>query len=222
MIHHPDNSKIYDMMIKKTRRYLVIIPWLCVLVLVYLIYTSSLPQSSAAIKIDGPSLSANTDQIKPSTTTCIESQQESIAQFHQILIKNSQLDYDETLYGIHLGLIRHKPLNFIELGFGCTTIPSHSINIWRQFLTNAHTNISLVEFDARCAAETEQLVVGGGDQHGDHMFVGDQGDVDMFLKRVGVEGGPFDVIVDNGGQKRANYQVLIYIYSLVVIKTEKW
>lgn len=100
------------------------------------------------------------------------------------------------LYGIYLGPLRHKPLNFLEIGLGCTMKygPGKSLLAWRQFLTHPETRISYIEFNRECAEKFNPPVV-------HNMFIGDQSDFD-FLERVGKEGGPYDVIVDDGGHKR--------------------
>lgn len=108
----------------------------------------------------------------------------------------------QNLYGIYLGPIRHKPLNFLEIGLGCTMKygAGKSLLAWRQFLTHPDTKISFVEFDQKCAEKFKPPVVS-------NLFVGDQSDFE-FLKRVGNEAGPYDFIVDDGGHKRT-FQVIM-------------
>lgn len=102
------------------------------------------------------------------------------------------------LYGTHLGPLRHKPLNFLEIGLGCTMNygPGKSLLAWKQYLTNPDTKISYIEFDRDCALKFNPPVV-------HKMFIGDQANFE-FLDRVGHEAGPFDFIVDDGGHKRTH------------------
>lgn len=195
-------STIFSAKNRNFRKTLIILPWLLVLFVIYLIYNSLV---SSSINISSPPLYSALDKytsneiVEPQS--CHETQVQSIAEFYQI---GSHLGLDklqhhyENLYGIHLGPIRHKPLNVLEIGLGCTMPygPGKSLDLWRQFLTHPHTRISFVEFDAKCAERFGPPLV-------THMFVGDQADFEL-LTRVGKEGGPYDVIVDDGGHKRSH------------------
>lgn len=104
-----------------------------------------------------------------------------------------------TLYGIYLGPVRHKPLDFLEIGLGCTMRygPGKSLQAWKAYLTHPNTRISFVEYDRECAQKFNNPPIV------ENMFIGDQADFE-FLKYVGDKGGPYDVIIDDGGHKRTH------------------
>lgn len=98
------------------------------------------------------------------------------------------------LYGTHLGPIKHRPLNFLEIGLGCTMNygAGKSLLAWRKYIPNAR--VSFIEYNAACAEPFRGQL--------EHLFIGDQSDF-KFLQTVGEQAGPFDFIVDDGGHKRA-------------------
>lgn len=163
------------------------------LILIYLIYNSNLYSN---VTISKPKSMINSNQE--------ETQQENISKFRKIVSKlgiDKEFHRYYNMYGIYLGPKRHKPLNFLEIGLGCTMKygAGKSMLAWRQYLTHSGTNISFVEFDRECAEKFRNEV--------SHLFIGDQSDFE-FLERVGKEGGPYDIIVDDGGHKRT-FQVSI-------------
>ena len=107
----------------------------------------------------------------------------------------------ENLYGQILGSIRLEKMNFLEIGLGCDMPkgPGWSIPVWKEFLPNA--TISMLEYDGTCAKQFESQV--------EHLFIGDQSDL-SFLKNIGENYGPFDVVVDDGGHSRK-----MQLYSLM-------
>ena len=98
--------------------------------------------------------------------------------------------------------MRHKQLNFLEIGLGCLKEygSGRSIFAWPKYLTHTDTKISFIESDRTCAEKFTSYV--------HKMFIGDQSDFE-FLKQIGEKSGPFDFIVDDGGHKRT-HQVLYY------------
>ena len=108
----------------------------------------------------------------------------------------------QNLYGRYLGPIRFEPLNFLEIGLGCTMGygPGKSLLAWREFLPNA--NISILEYDGVCAEKFRHKV--------EHLFIGDQSNFKV-LENIGTTAGPFDFIVDDGGHSRLQ-QVSNFIY----------
>lgn len=146
--------------------------------------------------------------VKQNVVKCAESKSKLTKLFHRI---GDSFGIDKiyhryyNLYGMYLGPVRHRPLNFLEIGLGCTMKygPGKSLLAWRQYLTHPDTNISFVEFNRKCAEKFRKSV--------HNLFIGDQSDF-RFLETVGRNGGPYDFIVDDGGHKRS-FQVRIFIHK---------
>jgi hypothetical protein len=102
---------------------------------------------------------------------------------------NFEYTYGQLLSHIRFG----NELNFLEIGLGCGMPygPGKSIPVWREYLPNAR--ISIFEFDEKCARPFEKVV--------DELYVGDQRDKEK-MRTVGEQGGPYDIIVDDGGHSR--------------------
>ena len=107
------------------------------------------------------------------------------------------------VYGHYLAWRRNDPIDLLEIGLGCIMVygPGKSLLAWREFLPNA--KISILEYDGKCAKKFEDQV--------EHMFVGDQSDFNV-LENVGKVGGPYDIIIDDGGH--SNKQQVIHSLSL--------
>ena len=132
---------------------------------------------------------------------------DNIETFKQIALKHGtdkvgSHNY-EYVYGQLLGPIRFDQMNFLEIGLGCGMPygPGRSIPVWKEFLPNAI--VSVLEYNEKCARPFEDKV--------DHLFVGDQRDVN-FMKSIGAKGGPYDIVVDDGGHSRT-----MQINSLVAL-----
>jgi hypothetical protein len=99
----------------------------------------------------------------------------------------------EHIYGFLFGPLRHKKINLLEIGLGCDMPygPGKSIGLWQMFFTDS--NVSILEFNKTCSQIFVNKVK--------HIFSGDQRDL-SFLKNVGEIGGPFDIIIDDGGHTR--------------------
>jgi hypothetical protein len=122
----------------------------------------------------------------------------NINKFKKIALKYGTDKVDkpnyEYVYGQLLSHIRfNSELNFLEIGLGCGMPygPGKSIPVWREYLPNAR--ISMFEYDERCARLFENVV--------DELYVGDQRDKEK-MRKVGEQGGSFDIIVDGGGHSR--------------------
>lgn len=146
-------------------------------------------------------ISQNSQFLNNNSTKLVESSTHLINLFYEIA---SDLGIDKAwhkyhvLYGIHLGPMRHKPLNLLEIGLGCKFMkygPGKSLIAWKKYLTHPETMISFLEYDRQCAEKFNPPVV-------TNMFIGDQAD-EAFLKHVGGDGGPYHVIIDDGGHKRS-------------------
>ena len=83
------------------------------------------------------------------------------------------------------------PITLLEIGLGA----GGSLNMWRDVFPQA--NIFGIDIDQRCAAY-------GGDRT--KVFIGSQGD-EAFLKSVGEEIGPIDIIIDDGSHQHP-HQIL--------------
>ena len=109
-------------------------------------------------------------------------------------IKSEKISYHhlEYMYGIHLGPLRMKPVNLLEIGLGCTLRkgPGRSITLWREFLPKA--NITILEYDKTCAEAFRSKL--------DNLYIGDQSDFNI-LKQLS-QTGPYDIIIDDGGHTR--------------------
>jgi len=99
----------------------------------------------------------------------------------------------ENLYGYLLGPLRHKKINLLEIGLGCDMPygPGKSIVVWQNFFTDL--NVSILEYNKTCALKFVDKIK--------NVFPGDQSDLN-FLKKVGEIGGPYDIIIDDGGHTR--------------------
>ena len=132
---------------------------------------------------------------------------DNIETFKQIALKHGTdkvgSHHYEYVYGQLLGPIRFDQVNLLEIGLGCGMPygPGKSIPVWKEFLPNAR--VSILEYDEKCARSFEDKV--------DHLYVGDQRDV-LFMKSIGVQGGLYDIVVDDGGHSRT-----MQINSLVAL-----
>lgn len=113
--------------------------------------------------------------------------------------KSTSHEY-QNMYGTLLGPMRDQNVSLLEIGLGCTMAygPGKSIPLWREFLPNV--KLSILEYEGECAEEFRTQL--------EQLFIGDQSDFDV-LKEV-ANGGPYDVIVDDGG-----HQVIHQINSLI-------
>jgi len=131
----------------------------------------------------------------------------SIGCFRAIALKHGtdKVGYHnyEYVYGQLLGPIRFDQVNFLEIGLGCGMHygPGKSIPVWKEFLPNA--SASILEYDEKCARPYVDKV--------DNLYVGDQRGVN-FMKSIGAKGGPYDIVVDDGGHSRT-----MQINSLVAL-----
>ena len=121
----------------------------------------------------------------------------NIQTFKQIALKHGTdkvgHHHYQYVYGQLLGPIRFNQMKFLEIGLGCGMPygPGRSIPVWKEFLPNAI--VSVLEYNETCARPFEDKV--------DHLYVGDQRDVN-FMKSIGAKGGPYDIVVDDGGHSR--------------------
>ena len=127
-----------------------------------------------------------------------------IEEFRRIAIKHrtdkaTSHDY-HNMYGTLLGPMRDQNVSLLEIGLGCTMAygPGKSIPVWREFLP--FVKLSILEYDGSCAEKFRNRV--------EQLFVGDQSDFNV-LRDV-ANGGPYDVVVDDGG-----HQVSHQINSLI-------
>ena len=131
------------------------------------------------------------------TSSSLDVFKESIDLFKRICLKYGTdkvtTHHYEHLYGTVLGLMPDKELNVLEIGLGCDMPygPGKSLKVWNEFLPKA--NISVLEYNEPCALAFRNRVK--------HMFVGDQSDLKL-LNAIGRQGGPYDVIIDDGGHTR--------------------
>lgn len=145
---------------------------------------------------------------KSTTSKCVvsidrteKSRSELVAEFFKIGMEGPTDKVDghsyQHLYGPVLAHIRNKKINFLEIGLGCNMPygPGRSLKVWRKYFTHPETEIVYLEYNQTCAEKFRQQL--------NKLFVGDQANFDL-LKRVGIEGGPYDVIVDDGGHKRSH------------------
>jgi len=137
------------------------------------------------------------ESIKDKDYECL-SPKHSMDQFKKIALKHGtdKVGYHnyEYVYGQLLGPMRYgNEINFLEIGLGCGMPygPGKSIPVWQEYLPNAL--ISILEYDEKCARPFEAFVK--------KLYIADQRDKEK-MRRVGLEGGPFDVIVDDGGHSR--------------------
>jgi len=126
------------------------------------------------------------------------SQRTNIDQFKKIALKHGtdKVGYHnyEYVYGQLLGPMRfNSELNFLEIGLGCGMPygPGKSIPVWQEYLPNAL--ISILEYDETCARPFEKEV--------NKLYIVDQRDKEK-MRKVGEQGGPYDIIVDDGGHSR--------------------
>ena len=94
-------------------------------------------------------------------------------------------------YARHIGPLRDRELRVLEIGIGCVPwmpVEGGSLSFWRSYVPCVH--LTWMDFDAGCV---ERIGV-----RADAAFQGDQSKP-ADLERVFAQGGPFDVIVDDGG-----------------------
>jgi hypothetical protein len=101
------------------------------------------------------------------------------------------------LIKVVLAPIRGKKINLLEIGLGCNMHygPGRSLLLWRKYFTHPETEISYLEYDRPCAEKFRDKL--------NKIFIGDQADFKL-LEQVGKEGGPYDLIVDDGGHKMSH------------------
>lgn len=118
---------------------------------------------------------------------------EWINEFYSIALKygtdkisDHRYDY---IYGSYLGPLRHKRIDLLEIGLGCTMTygPGRSLSTWREFLPLAR--ITILEYDRHCAEKFRSEV--------EQLFIGDQADFELLDKVA--QNGPYNVIIDDGG-----------------------
>lgn len=135
---------------------------------------------------------------------------ESISSFYDIG-KNASTDKVwphgyHSMYGEYLGPLRSQPVNFLEIGLGCTMHygAGKAIPLWKEYLPFA--KISILEYNRECAEQFKDQLT--------NLYIGDQSDFKV-LEEVS-KGGPYDVIVDDGGHKRSQQiNSLIGLWSSV-------
>jgi len=122
---------------------------------------------------------------------------DSIEEFYKLAL-NSKTDKVTThtyqyAYGTYLPRFRNKHVNFLEIGLGCGMGfgVGKSIELWKSYFPNL--TLHMMEYNAQCAEEFRSKV--------DKLYIGDQSDPKT-LNSIGMEGGPFDIIVDDGGHSR--------------------
>ena len=94
-------------------------------------------------------------------------------------------------YARHIGPLRDRELRVLEIGIGCTPwmpVEGGSLAFWRSYVPCVH--LTWVDFDGGCVERIGSRA--------DAAFQADQS-VPADLLRVYSQGGPFDVIVDDGG-----------------------
>lgn len=108
-----------------------------------------------------------------------------------------------------IGPRRFENVHLLEIGLGCTMTygPGKSLLTWREYLPNA--KISVLEYDEKCANALSS--------HVDQLFTGDQSDFQV-LDPV-ARGGPYDIVIDDGGHTRKQ-QVNSLIALWPVVKTD--
>lgn len=84
-------------------------------------------------------------------------------------------------------LSRVQPRRLFEIGIH----QGGSVRMWRQLL-GPEATIACMDIKAECCANAEGVA--------DHVFVGSQIDPEL-LQRVGLEAGPFDVVIDDGSHQ---------------------
>jgi hypothetical protein len=122
---------------------------------------------------------------------------DSIEEFYKIAL-NSKTDKVTThsyhyVYGTYLPRFRKKHVNFLEIGLGCGMGygPGKSVDLWKAYFPDM--TLQIMEYNKDCAEAFRSKV--------DKLYIGDQSDPKT-LNSIGAEGGPFDVIVDDGGHSR--------------------
>jgi len=97
------------------------------------------------------------------------------------------------VYGPYLGRLRNQHVNFLEIGIGCHQPygAGKSLELWKLYFPSI--TLHSMEYDGECAEKFRSKV--------DKLYIGDQSDADT-LNKIGENGGPFDVIIDDGGHSR--------------------
>ena len=171
------------------------------IIIIYLIYTKfEVKDNQVSSKIN-ENIKIDIDE----NEKCIPADKHVlIEEFKQIAAKHGTdktKDHEyHNMYGKILGTMKYKRLSLLEIGLGCNMNygPGRSIPVWRDFLPKV--NLSILEYDGNCAEKFRSKV--------EQLFIGDQSDFKT-LKEV-AKGGPYDVIVDDGG-----HQVTQQINSLI-------
>ena len=97
-------------------------------------------------------------------------------------------------YERHLQHLRDRPIRLLEIGVGGYSDPTkggESLRMWKEYFPLGQ--IIGVDIHDKSALAEERITI----------LRGDQGDP-AFLERLGVEHGPFDVIVDDGSHLSAH------------------
>lgn len=111
-----------------------------------------------------------------------ESELERILATHHGRVINKWKHYFP-IYSKHFGHLRDRAPNILEIGVA----DGGSLEIWRSYF-GAKAKITGLDINPKCKKSEEP---------GTRIYIGDQGDRDL-LKRIAVENGPFDLIVEDG------------------------
>mmetsp|Transcript_16561 Transcript_16561/g.27900 ORF Transcript_16561/g.27900 Transcript_16561/m.27900 type:complete len:259 (-) Transcript_16561:79-855(-) len=102
----------------------------------------------------------------------------------------------QTMYGIFLAPMRHRPLKLFEIGLGCeATTKSASATLWRKLLPKG--DLWFAEYNSTCVdiLRKKRMLMGI------NVVVGDQGEPASLDRWIRKSGGNFDVIIDDGSHK---------------------
>lgn len=98
----------------------------------------------------------------------------------------------QNMYGLYLGPRREEKLRILEIGPGCVSDDraEKSIKVWRDYIPASH--VTYFGRDRLCLEKLRKKA--------DQIFVGNQSDMAVIEKVA--NGGPYDVIVDEGERTR--------------------
>lgn len=99
----------------------------------------------------------------------------------------------------------NKPLNFLEIGFGCDTEKKKRLGygfgastpIWKKLFSRIKVTVWEAEIDQICIQNARRE----GQLRDVSVLIGDQGNSTTVARWIYQSGGDFDVIVDDGGHK---------------------